>query len=175
LVRSFWQGVPYEVPESFKQSAGAGESECGGLFLAFPAIFPASATLIEKHEKKKKEFLGLKGEARGRSAASIDAAGSSMGSIGLFIFALFVWQFIARDRAWIVLGVATVLWLGVSVAYLADSKGTVEHDRKHRGFKPVDCTFFVKVERVAFIEEPERWRELLKAFADSLQIRSAGN
>jgi len=27
----------------------------GGLFLAFPAIFPASATLIEKHEKQKKQ------------------------------------------------------------------------------------------------------------------------
>jgi Protein of unknown function (DUF3147) len=25
----------------------------GGLFLAFPAIFPASATLIEKHERRK--------------------------------------------------------------------------------------------------------------------------
>jgi hypothetical protein len=27
----------------------------GGLFLAFPAIFPASATLIEKHEKQRKK------------------------------------------------------------------------------------------------------------------------
>lgn len=27
----------------------------GGLFLAFPAILPASATLIEKHEKQKEE------------------------------------------------------------------------------------------------------------------------
>jgi hypothetical protein len=62
----------------------------GGLFLAFPAIFPASATLIEKHEKEKKESLGLKGEARGRIAASIDAAGSSMESIGLVVFALVV-------------------------------------------------------------------------------------
>jgi hypothetical protein len=88
----------------------------GGLFLAFPAIFPASATLIEKHEKEKKESLGLKGAIRGRSAASIDAAGSSMGSIGLFVFALVVWQFIARDRVWIVLGGATALWLGLSVA-----------------------------------------------------------
>jgi len=88
----------------------------GGLFLAFPAIFPASATLIEKHEKEKKESLGLKGEARGRIAASIDAAGSSMGSIGLVVFALVVSQFISRGRAWIVLGGATVLWLGVSVA-----------------------------------------------------------
>jgi Protein of unknown function (DUF3147) len=26
----------------------------GGLFLAFPAIFPASATLIQTHEKEKK-------------------------------------------------------------------------------------------------------------------------
>jgi hypothetical protein len=88
----------------------------GGLFLAFPAIFPASATLIEKHEKEKKESLGLKGEARGRIAASIDAAGSSMGSIGLVVFALVVSQFISRGRAWIVLGGATVLWLGVSAA-----------------------------------------------------------
>ena len=28
--------------------------EIGGLFLAFPAILPASATLIEKHEMEKK-------------------------------------------------------------------------------------------------------------------------
>jgi hypothetical protein len=88
----------------------------GGLFLAFPAIFPASATLIEKHEKEKKESLGLNGSARGRSAASVDAAGSSMGSIGLFVFALVVWQFVQRDRAWIVLAGATLLWLAVSVA-----------------------------------------------------------
>jgi hypothetical protein len=88
----------------------------GGLFLAFPAIFPASATLIEKHEKQKKESVGLKGEARGRSAASIDAAGSSIGSIGLVVFALVVSQFMAKDRAWTVLAGATVLWLAVSVA-----------------------------------------------------------
>jgi hypothetical protein len=95
----------------------------GGLFLAFPAIFPASATLIEKHEKKKKESLGLKGVARGRNAASIDAAGSAMGSIGLLVFAFFVWQFMPRDHAWIVLGGATLLWLGVSVAVWQVRKG----------------------------------------------------
>jgi hypothetical protein len=95
----------------------------GGLFLAFPAIFPASATLIEKHEKEKKESLGLKGAARGRNAASIDAAGSSMGSVGLFVFAIVVWQFMPRDRAWIVLGGATLLWLGISVAVWQVRKG----------------------------------------------------
>src|SRR5438105_10379830 len=38
----------------------------GGLFLAFPAIFPASATLIEKHEKEKKEKEGFEGATRGK-------------------------------------------------------------------------------------------------------------
>src|SRR6267154_5911678 len=62
----------------------------GGLFLAFPAIFPASATLIEKHEQQKKERLGLHGSVRGRKAAGVDAAGAAIGSIGLSAFALMV-------------------------------------------------------------------------------------
>jgi hypothetical protein len=36
----------------------------GGLFLAFPAIFPASATLIEKHARERKEKVGLIGARR---------------------------------------------------------------------------------------------------------------
>src|SRR5215469_7490251 len=55
----------------------------GGLFLAFPAIFPASATLVEKHEQEKKEQKGMHGAERGRDAAALDAAGAAMGSIGL--------------------------------------------------------------------------------------------
>ena len=43
----------------------------GGLFLAFPAIFPASATLIEKHEKQKKEKDGLEGTTRGRKRPAL--------------------------------------------------------------------------------------------------------
>jgi hypothetical protein len=87
----------------------------GGLFLAFPAIFPASATLIEKHEKQKKEAEGLHGSQRGREAASIDAAGSAMGSVGLLVFASVVWQFVPRYNTWVVLTGATVAWLTVSV------------------------------------------------------------
>ena len=41
----------------------------GGLFLAFPAIFCASATLVEKHERKRKEEKGLQGARRGQQAA----------------------------------------------------------------------------------------------------------
>ena len=87
----------------------------GGLFLAFPANFPASATLIEKHEKQKKEKEGLDGSLRGREAASIDAAGSAMGSIGLLVFASVVWQFVPRYNTWVVLTGATVAWLTASV------------------------------------------------------------
>jgi hypothetical protein len=87
----------------------------GGLFLAFPAIFPASATLIEKHEKEKKEREGLPGTERGREAASVDATGSSMGSIGLFVFALLVWKFVPRYSPWVVLAAATAAWLAISI------------------------------------------------------------
>jgi len=87
----------------------------GGLFLAFPAIFPASATLIEKHEKQKKEEKGLRGTPRGREAASVDAAGSAIGSVGLLVFASIVWQFAPRHSTWIVLMGATITWLTVSV------------------------------------------------------------
>jgi hypothetical protein len=87
----------------------------GGLLLAFPAIFPASATLIEKHEREKKEKNGMSGTLRGRQAASVDAAGSAMGSVGLLVFAVVMWQFASGHRAWAVLLGATAAWLVVSV------------------------------------------------------------
>ncbi len=62
--------------------------EVGGLFLAFPAIFPAGASLIEKHERQHKRRIGYDGTNRGRAASSIDAAGASLGCIGLAAFAL---------------------------------------------------------------------------------------
>jgi hypothetical protein len=53
--------------------------ETGGLFLAFPAIFCASATLIETHERKRKKEHGLDGYRRGTDAAALDASGGSLG------------------------------------------------------------------------------------------------
>jgi Protein of unknown function (DUF3147) len=87
----------------------------GGLFLAFPAIFPASATLIEKHEKQKKERAGMSGTQRARNAAGVDAAGAAIGTIGLLCFAVLVWQLITTYQTWIVLTAATFAWLIVSV------------------------------------------------------------
>ena len=65
--------------------------EVGGLFLAFPAIFPAAATLAQKHEVQKKREKGLNGLQRGIDAAGAEAAGAAVGSIGLLAFALVVW------------------------------------------------------------------------------------
>jgi len=47
----------------------------GGLFLAFPAIFPASATLVEKHELERKAEAGIAFSLRGRLSAALDARG----------------------------------------------------------------------------------------------------
>ena len=111
-VRFFFGGLITAIAGVIAREYGPG---IGGLFLAFPAIFPASATLIEKHEKEKKQEHGLSGTARGREAASVDAAGSAMGSIGLLVFAFLVWEFIPSHRAWVVLAAATLAWLAVSV------------------------------------------------------------
>jgi hypothetical protein len=89
--------------------------EVGGLFLAFPAIFPASATLIEKHERKKKERAGLAGIKRGRTAAGIDAAGAAVGTIGLAIFGLLVWKLLPFCPTPILLVTTTAAWLATSV------------------------------------------------------------
>lgn len=86
-----------------------------GLFLAFPAIFPASATLIEKHEREKKERAGLHGTRRGREVAAVDAAGASMGGIGLIAFAIVVWRLLPTHGVAGVLAAATAAWLGISV------------------------------------------------------------
>ncbi|WP_024508557.1 DUF3147 family protein [Bradyrhizobium sp. ARR65] len=87
----------------------------GGLFLAFPAIFCASATLIEKHERKRKEKKGLAGRRRGQEAAALDSAGAGWGSIALAVFGLVVWL-LARQGAVLTLFVACVAWLVVAVS-----------------------------------------------------------
>jgi len=85
-----------------------------GLFLAFPAILPAGATLIEKHETQRKERAGLHGSVRARKAVAADAAGAAMGSIGLLAFAVLITVFIPSHQPWAVIVLATITWMAVS-------------------------------------------------------------
>lgn len=85
----------------------------GGLFLAFPAIFCASCTLIAKHERERKEQKGLKGAERGRNAAALDAAGTALGSVGLMAFGAIVWADAGQHL--LVLPLALAAWAAVSL------------------------------------------------------------
>ena len=88
----------------------------GGLFLAFPAIFPASATLVEKHEREKKQKAGIANTIRGREAAALDARGAAIGSIGLIGFALTVWKLAPVWNGATTLFAALAVWATVSIA-----------------------------------------------------------
>ena len=83
----------------------------GGLFLAFPAIFASSATLVEKHERQKKRSAGIRHTIRGSRAAGLDAAGATMGSIGLACFGFVVWNILPDENAAVALAIASVVWL----------------------------------------------------------------
>jgi hypothetical protein len=83
----------------------------GGLFLAFPAIFPAGASLIESHERKRKAKAGLDGTIRGRVAAGVDAAGTSIGCVALAGFAGVLWVGLGRHGAGVVQATACAAWV----------------------------------------------------------------
>jgi hypothetical protein len=85
----------------------------GGLFLAFPAIFPATATLVEKHERGKKKNNGMPGAKRARDAVAIEAIGTALGSLGLFGFGLIVWLLVSV-APWSGLTFAAVVWVAGS-------------------------------------------------------------
>ena len=86
----------------------------GGLFLAFPAIFPDGATLIEQHEVKRKREIGRDGRKRGRLAAALDALGAALGAVGLAAFAVVLWRFLPGHSSWGTLGLAVVAWMVTS-------------------------------------------------------------
>lgn len=73
----------------------------GGLFLAFPAILPASLTLIARHDS--------------RGDAADDARGAVLGAAALIVFAAVVLMLMQRP-AWVALGAATAAWLASAVA-----------------------------------------------------------
>jgi len=86
----------------------------GGLFLAFPAIFPASVTLVEKHVRQQKEEKGLRGARRGKEAAALDARGAALGGLGMIGFAGAIYMLIEYSAV-LAFVAATAFWLSISM------------------------------------------------------------
>jgi hypothetical protein len=103
----------------------------GGFFLAFPAIFPASASLVEAHEKQHKARAGFDGTNRGRIVAAIDALGTAMGTIGLAGFAFVVWIWLPRTSLYVVFTLATLVWLTLSVGVWLLRKRHIFRAKRH--------------------------------------------
>jgi uncharacterized membrane protein (GlpM family) len=73
----------------------------GGLFLAFPAVLPASLTFVKDDD--------------GRRAAREDARGARLGALALCGFAVLVWMFADRLSPPLALCLSLALWMLVSV------------------------------------------------------------
>lgn len=86
----------------------------GGLFLALPAIFCASATLIERHEIRRKRRVGGKGERRGRQAAALDAAGAALGSLTMIGFAA-TFRAMSSHGAVAAFAGASIAWMLIAI------------------------------------------------------------
>ncbi|HEY1559210.1 MAG TPA: hypothetical protein VGF94_30525 [Kofleriaceae bacterium] len=101
----------------------------GGLFLAFPAIMPASLTLVKHHD--------------GRQCAIDDARGGRIATVALACFALIVATTATRWPPVLVLAVAALAWMAVAAGswfILACGErhaGAGGADRRRRG-RPTD-------------------------------------
>lgn len=76
-----------------------------GVFLPFPALLPASLTLVERDA--------------GRHQAEIDAGGAIIGAFGLLSFAVVAMVAIKPLGAFPALGLATLTWVVVSLGLYA--------------------------------------------------------
>ncbi len=110
-VRFFFGGSMTVVAGVVAQHYGP---ELGGLFLAFPAIAPATATLLDQHVKQERQRAGLEGHTRGRKVAALDMFGTVWGSTGLVAFALVVWKIGPLLTAWAALPLATIAWFAAA-------------------------------------------------------------
>ena len=112
LVRFFFGGAITAIAGLISHYYGPA---VGGLFLAFPAIFPAAASLVESHEIQKKHQHGMHGSKRGRQAAALEARGTALGSLGLAGFAILMWQFGMEYHWAVILLLALAAWTAISV------------------------------------------------------------
>jgi hypothetical protein len=98
----------------------------GGLFLAFPSIFPASVTLVQTHKKKEEQRQGEseeEGKQQGIHDAGKASEGAALGSVGLLGFGLVLWLLAEQLPPVVVLLLALLVWFGLAfVAWLVVEK-----------------------------------------------------
>ncbi len=82
----------------------------GGLFLAFPGIYPSGSSFVEKKEEERKLKAGMDGALRARSLASAHAVGAGAGCFGLMGFAAVVWLGLPRFGLAASLATGTAVW-----------------------------------------------------------------
>jgi hypothetical protein len=87
----------------------------GGIFLAFPGIFAPGLSMTETHAIERKAKAGANGTLFARAEASVEAAGASIGALGLAAFALALWKGLPTHPLALVLPLAGAAWLVVSV------------------------------------------------------------
>ena len=87
----------------------------GGLFLAFPGIFAPGLSMTETHAIERKAKAGANGILFARAEASVEAAGASIGALGLAAFALVLWKGLPTHSLALILPLAGAAWLCVSV------------------------------------------------------------
>lgn len=73
----------------------------GGVLLGFPAILPASLTLIQKKD--------------GKEQASVDSIGAMLGAMAMIVFAIFVSLTVKSVGPVPSIVVALIIWLAVAV------------------------------------------------------------
>lgn len=86
----------------------------GGLFLAFPGIFPAGVSLVEKHKVQREALAGKLGTQSARGEASAEAAGGSIGAIGLMGFAVVLWWGLPTHNFPLILFIAVATWMVIA-------------------------------------------------------------
>jgi hypothetical protein len=112
----------------------------GGLFLAFPAIFPASVTLLAKKQKEKKAIHGMEGDLRRTPRGSTRSPRHGDGLVGLACFALMVWKTLPRWNAAGGLPLATCVWLAVSTLLWALLRRLRRSGTAQAGLQNPRCT-----------------------------------
>jgi len=114
----------------------------GGLFLAFPAIFPAGASMLEAHEKKHKARAGFDGTNRGRTVAGVDAAGAMLGSSASPASPLLAGFALPRLLTAATFALAILVWITLSVTLWLLAKSRTF--RPMRGAKPSSTLFAIR-------------------------------